>query len=98
MSGQSDVILQKLLNDAASRWKPGARLSPEAADTIRDFLPLYYRHTDPEEISDRSPEQICGAAEAHRAFGSERTPGRGKVRVYTPDLERDGWEQQPSVV
>ena len=98
MSGQSDVILQKLLKDAASQWKPGTRLSPEAADTVRRFLPLYYRHTDPEEISGRSPEQICGTAEAHRSFGAERTPGRAKVRVYTPDLERDGWEQQSSVV
>ena len=98
MSGQSDVILQKLLNDAASRWNPGTRLSPESADAIRGFLPLYYRHTDPEEISDRSPEQICGIAEAHRSFGAERTPGRAKVRVHTPDLERDGWEQQTSIV
>ncbi|GAA1469195.1 NAD-glutamate dehydrogenase [Nocardiopsis exhalans] len=98
MSGQSDVILQKLLNDAASRWTPGDRLSPEAADAVRRFLPLYYRHTDPEEISGRSPEQVCGTAEAHRSFGAERAPGRAKVRVYTPTLERDGWEQQTSIV
>ncbi|MEU3019607.1 NAD-glutamate dehydrogenase [Nocardiopsis sp. NPDC007018] len=98
MSGQSDVILQKLLSDAASRWNPGDRLSPEAADAVRGFLPLYYRHTDPEEISGRSPEQICWTAEAHRSFGAERVQGRAKVRVYTPTLEDDGWEQQTSVV
>ncbi|MBR8741297.1 NAD-glutamate dehydrogenase [Nocardiopsis sp. MG754419] len=98
MSGQSDVILHKLLDSAASRWNPGDRLGPEAADAVRRFLPLYYRHTDPEEISGRSPDQICGAAESHRTFGSERAPGRAKVRVHTPELERDGWEQQTSVV
>ncbi|MET9710844.1 NAD-glutamate dehydrogenase [Nocardiopsis alba] len=98
MSGQSDVILQKLLSDAASRWNPGTRLSPEAADEVRRLLPLYYRHTDPEEISGRGPEQICGTAAAHLSFGTERAQGRAKVRVYTPDLERDGWEQQTSIV
>ncbi|GAB3703988.1 NAD-glutamate dehydrogenase [Nocardiopsis oceani] len=98
MSGQSDVILQKLLSDAASRWNPGTRMSPEAADTVRRFLPFYYRHTDPEEISGRSPEQICGTAAAHRSFGAQRDQGRAKVRLYTPDLDRDGWEQQTSIV
>ncbi|WP_017570982.1 NAD-glutamate dehydrogenase [Nocardiopsis halotolerans] len=98
MSGQSDVHLQKLLSEAASKWSPGARISPEEADAVRRFLPVYYRHTDPEEISGRSPEQICGPAEAHRSFGAQRVPGRAKVRVYTPDAERDGWEQQTSVV
>ncbi|WP_433700001.1 NAD-glutamate dehydrogenase [Nocardiopsis sp. CA-288880] len=98
MTGQSDVILQKLLSEAAAKWSPGTRLSPEEADAVRRFLPLYYRHTDPEEISGRTPEQICGPAGAHRAFGTERTPGRAKVRVYTPAADRDGWEQQTSVV
>jgi glutamate dehydrogenase len=89
MSGQSDVILQKLLSDAASRWAPGDRLSPESADAVRRFLPLYYRHTDPEEISGRSPEQVCGTAGAHRSFGAERAPGRpgecrGLSRVERP--------------
>ncbi|OOC55296.1 MULTISPECIES: NAD-glutamate dehydrogenase [Nocardiopsis] len=98
MSGQSDVHLQKLLSDAAAKWSPGARISPEEADAVRRFLPVYYRHTDPEEISGRSPEQICGPAEAHLAFGTHRAPGRAKVRVYTPDAERDGWDQQTSVL
>lgn len=98
MSGQSDVQLQKLLSEAAAKWSPGARISPEEADAVRRFLPVYYRHTDPEEISGRSPEQICGAAEAHRSFGARRAAGRAKVRVYTPDAERDGWDQQTGVV
>ncbi|MBB6118738.1 NAD-glutamate dehydrogenase [Nocardiopsis algeriensis] len=98
MSGQSDVMLKKLLNDAAAQWSPGDRLSPEDADAVRRFLPLYYRHVDPEEIAGRTPAQICGPAEAHRALAAHRTPGRAKVRVYTPSADADGWEQQSSVV
>ncbi|GAB2493569.1 NAD-glutamate dehydrogenase [Nocardiopsis aegyptia] len=98
MSGPSDVILQKLLSDAAAKWSPRAGLSPEDADAVRRFLPFYYRHTDPEEISGRTPEQICGPAGAHRFFGAHRVPGRAKVRVYTPERTRDGWEQQTSIV
>ncbi|MFI6574390.1 NAD-glutamate dehydrogenase [Nocardiopsis sp. NPDC050513] len=98
MSGQSDVILQKLLSDAATRWSPGPRVSREETDAVRRFLPLYFRHTDPEEIAGRSPEQICGIAGAHRAFGAERVPGRAKVRVYTPTVEEHGWDQQTSIL
>ncbi|MEV2273941.1 NAD-glutamate dehydrogenase [Nocardiopsis sp. NPDC049922] len=98
MSGQSDVILQKLLSDAATRWSPGPRVSREEADAVRRFLPLYFRHTDPEEIAGRSPDQICGIARAHRAFGADRVPGRAKVRVYTPTVGEHGWEQQTSIL
>ena len=98
MSEQTDAILQKLLTDAAAQWSPGKRLGSEEVDKVRRFLPLYYRHTDPEELAGQSPEQICGAAEAHRAFAAERRPGRAKVRTYTPTQENDGWEQQNSVV
>ncbi|MFL1431028.1 MULTISPECIES: NAD-glutamate dehydrogenase [unclassified Nocardiopsis] len=98
MSGQSDGTLQQLLAEAATKWSPGPRLGADEAEAVRRFLPLYYRHTDPEEIAGRTPEQICGMAEAHRAFGAQRRPGRAKVRVHTPTLERDGWDSQTSIV
>ena len=98
MSGQSDVHLQKLLSDAAAKWSPKGDIGPEEADAVRNFLPVYYRHTDPEEINGRSPEQICGAVQAHHAFGAQRSLGRAKVRAYTPDAEQEGWEQPTSVV
>ncbi|MBE2999860.1 NAD-glutamate dehydrogenase [Nocardiopsis sp. HNM0947] len=98
MSGQSDAYLQKLLSDAAAAWSPGPGISAEEAEEVRRLLPLYYRHTDPDDIAGRSPEQLCGTAAQHRAFGSTRQPGRAKVRIYTPTLEEHGWDQQTSVV
>ena len=98
MSGQTDAYLQKLLSDAAAAWSPGPRVSAPEADEVRRLLPLYYRHTDPEDIAGRSPEQICGTVFQHRAFGSTRQPGRAKVRLHTPTEDEDGWEQQTSVV
>ncbi|WP_017612164.1 NAD-glutamate dehydrogenase [Nocardiopsis salina] len=98
MSGQSDAYLQKLLSDAAAAWSPGPGISAEEAEEVRRLLPLYYRHTDPDDIAGRSPEQLCGTAAQHRAFGSTRQPGRAKVRVYTPTADEHGWDQQTSVV
>ena len=98
MSGQSDAYLQKLLSDAAAAWSPGPGISAEEAEEVRRLLPLYYRHTDPDDIAARSPEQLCGTAAQHRAFGSTRQPGRAKVRVYTPTADEHGWDQQTSVV
>ncbi|MFV2197530.1 NAD-glutamate dehydrogenase [Nocardiopsis sp. LOL_012] len=98
MNGQTDVILQDLLSDAAAKWSPGPQAGPEDADAIRSFLPLYYRHADIDELAERTPDQICGAAAAHRAFADQRPTGRAKVRVYSPTLEQDGWELQASVL
>src|SRR5699024_208629 len=98
MSEQTDAILQKLLTDAAAQWSPGKRLGSEEVDEVRRFLPLYYRHTDPEELAGRSPEQICGAAEAHRAFAADRRPGRAKVRTCSPAQGSDGCDQPNSVI
>ncbi|GHD18237.1 NAD-glutamate dehydrogenase [Nocardiopsis kunsanensis] len=98
MSGQTDAYLQKLLSDAAAAWSPGPRISAPEADEVRRLLPLYYRHTDPDDLAGRSPEQICGTVVQHRAFGSTREPGRAKVRLYAPTEAEDGWDQQTSVV
>lgn len=98
MSGQTDAYLQKLLSDAAAAWSPGPQVSAPEADEVRRLLPLYYRHTDPEDLAGRSPEQICGTVVQHRAFGSTRQPGRAKVRLHAPTEDEDGWDQQTSVV
>ena len=98
MSGQSDGTLQQVLAEAAAKWSPAPRIDADEADAVRRFLPLYYRHADPEEIANRTPDQICGTARAHWAFGAQRRPGRAKVRVHTPTIETDGWDCGTSIV
>ncbi|CAM3831220.1 NAD-glutamate dehydrogenase [Nocardiopsis rhodophaea] len=100
MSGQSDAIQDQLLHDAATQWTAPNGGSADDHDTneLERFLRLYYRHVDPEELKERRPEEICGAAISHRQLAENRVQGRAKVRVHTPTQDRDGWEIGHTVV
>ncbi|MBB6170162.1 glutamate dehydrogenase [Nocardiopsis mwathae] len=100
MSGQPDTVQDQLLRDAATQWTaaPGGPSETDDPQRIERFLHLYYRHVDPEELKERSPAEICGAAMSHLRLAEHRLQGRAKVRVHTPAEDREGWERGQTVV
>src|SRR5690242_8016249 len=54
------------------------------------FVRSYFRGVGEEDLAERTPTVLAGAAMAHFAFGSERrTEGQSRVRVFNPERERD---------
>ncbi|RCV55916.1 NAD-glutamate dehydrogenase [Marinitenerispora sediminis] len=98
MSGQSDAVTDQLLHDAVTHWPERSDLSPANGDEAERFLRLYYRHVAPEELTERAPAEVCGAAMAHCQLAGYRPPGRARVRVYTPTQAEHGWDVGHSVV
>ncbi|MEU9868281.1 NAD-glutamate dehydrogenase [Actinomadura sp. NPDC048021] len=97
MSGMLDQAKDDLLRRAAEACarRPDARGDVEE---VLAYLRLYYRQVAREDLVERDPAAVCGAAMAHRALGEERPQGRAKVRVFTPTLEEDGWNPGRTVV
>ncbi|MYU22436.1 NAD-glutamate dehydrogenase [Streptomyces sp. SID8352] len=62
------------------------------------FLRRYYRHTAPEDLSDRDPVDVFGAAVSHYRLAENRPQGTANVRVHTPTVEENGWTCSHSVV
>lgn len=60
---------------------------PEWGDLIR----AYYRHVPPEDVADRSAEDLFGAVASHRELGASRPQGTAVVRVVTPTAAESGW-------
>ncbi len=58
---------------------------------VRDLLGAYYRHVAPEDLLDRSPEDVYGALASHYAVAASRPQGTATVRVVTPGLVDMGW-------
>jgi glutamate dehydrogenase len=56
-----------------------------------DLLRAYYRHVAPEEVAERSPEDLFGALASHRELASSRPQGTAAVRVVTPTSAGAGW-------
>ncbi|MGF0176043.1 NAD-glutamate dehydrogenase [Streptomyces sp. Marseille-Q5077] len=67
-------------------------------DTVLTFLQRYYLHTAPEDLTDRDPVDIFGAAYSHYRLAENRPQGTANVRVHTPTVEENGWTCSHSVV
>ncbi|EDY61239.2 MULTISPECIES: NAD-glutamate dehydrogenase [Streptomyces] len=74
--------------------------TPDTPDneTVLAFLQRYYLHTAPEDLADRDPVDIYGAALSHFRLGETRPQGTANVRVHTPTVEENGWTCTHSVV
>ncbi|MFF3496554.1 NAD-glutamate dehydrogenase [Streptomyces sp. NPDC002795] len=67
-------------------------------DSVLAFLQRYYLHTAPEDLSDRDPVDVFGAAHSHYRLAENRPQGTANVKVHTPTVEENGWTCSHSVV
>ncbi|WTW95128.1 NAD-glutamate dehydrogenase [Streptomycetaceae bacterium NBC_01309] len=62
------------------------------------LLRRYYRHTAPDDLVERDPVDVYGAAISHCRLAASRPQGTAKVRVYTPTVEENGWASGHTVI
>ncbi|HTU85996.1 MAG TPA: NAD-glutamate dehydrogenase [Solirubrobacteraceae bacterium] len=74
------------------------RLPSEQATPCEAFTRQYYQWVPPEDLADRNPLDLYGAAVAHWNLAQQRAPGEAKVRVYNPDFEQHGWQSPHTVI
>ncbi|MEV6051035.1 NAD-glutamate dehydrogenase [Streptomyces sp. NPDC052107] len=67
-------------------------------ESMLAFLQRYYLHTAPEDLTDRDPVDVFGAAVSHYRLAENRPQGTANVRVHTPTVEENGWTCSHSVV
>ncbi|WP_405840635.1 NAD-glutamate dehydrogenase [Streptomyces sp. NBC_01518] len=67
-------------------------------ETVLAFLQRYYLHTAPEDLADRDPVDVFGAAFSHYRLAETRPQGTANVRVHTPTVEENGWTCSHTVV
>ncbi len=80
------------------RIEQAAALADRSVDRPRELLARYYRHLSGDDLLDRRPEDLVGAALSHRALAMDRLPGQTKVRVFTPSVEQEGWATGHTVI
>src|SRR4051812_35143750 len=67
-------------------------------DELRPFLARYYRHVPVEDLAERDPIDLAGAALSHRLLAGARPQGVANVRVFTPTVDEFGWTSGHTVV
>jgi glutamate dehydrogenase len=75
-----------------------AKVAPAQRAVIEEFVQRYFGQVDPEELAERQPADLYGAALSHWNFARKREPGRAKVRAFNPTIEEHGWQSTHTVV
>ena len=73
-------------------------LKGRKASAAGHFVHTYYSNVPPQDLLQRSPADLWGAASSHRKLASSRARRQTKVRVYTPRAEQHGWSSTHTVV
>ncbi len=85
-----DDAKQQLL-DQATQLAEGRKGRAADPATTRKLLQLYYRHSAPEDLVERSPVDIYGAAMSQYRLASRRPQGTAALHVFTPSVEDNEW-------
>ncbi len=96
MAVKTESLEAELLDSVCERIRE--RVTGHDAAQAEAFARHYYHWVPPEDLADRSPDDLYGAALAHWRLALERAPGEAKIRVYNPDPDRDGWSSPHTVV
>jgi len=93
------------LIERIARTRPGTQRGPSAASDAalyremqQRFLRTYFRGVGEEDLAERAPATLAGAARSHLELGWRRAPGQSLVRIFNPDRERDGFESPHTLV
>ena len=92
MSAHNDVAeIIESLRTIASERRPTDRL-------LQEFLGVYYSDVPSDDADARRLNAAYAAAVAHLELGRTRRHDQTLVQVLSPDLERDGWETDRTIL
>ena len=76
----------------------GERLGHEPSPSILEFVRQLFHWVPEQDLSEREPEDLAGMALSQYELARDRAAGEAKVRVYNPEVERDGWSSSHTAI
>ncbi|HNI70275.1 MAG TPA: NAD-glutamate dehydrogenase, partial [Marmoricola sp.] len=56
-----------------------------------DFARAVFKNVDPEDLAERTPEELYGAVQAQLRLAQHLPQGKAQVRIFTPTVAANGW-------
>ena len=69
-----------------------------AVQQLGEFVRQYFGQVDTEDLAERQPADLYGAALSHWSFARKREPGQTKVRVFNPSIAEHGWQSTHTII
>jgi len=76
----------------------GTRTAASERTMFTTFCQGYFRLADPEDVCERSAEDLYGMVHSHLQFARQRAPGGPKLRVLNPSLQDTGFGSRHTIV
>lgn len=89
MAGTIPAARQHLIDAIADEVRRHRTVLPPKA--LVAFINSYYRGVDEDDLREAGAKTLAMAAISHVELGKQRRHGQPIVRVWNPDVERDGW-------
>src|ERR1700761_9058805 len=74
------------------------RLGREPSTACEEFVRQLFHWVPAQDLNERTADDLAGMALAQNGLGARCAPREGKVRVYNPDPDRDGWSSTHTAV
>jgi glutamate dehydrogenase len=74
------------------------KLPKKQAKLLSAFVPQYFAIAPMDELARRSVGDLSQALLSHWNLIFKRKPGECKIRVYNPELKKDGWESVHTII
>src|SRR5688572_17003516 len=74
------------------------KLPKKQAKLLSAFVPQYFAIAPMDELARRSVGDLSQALLSHWNLIFKRKSGECKIRVYNPDLKKDGWESVHTII
>nr|MBP6776636.1 NAD-glutamate dehydrogenase [Piscinibacter sp.] len=75
-----------------------AKVAVPQQATLEAFVLRYFGQVDPEDLAEREPADLYGAAMSHWNFAHRREPGQARVRAFNPSIAEHGWQSTHTVL
>ncbi|HEX7329666.1 MAG TPA: NAD-glutamate dehydrogenase [Casimicrobiaceae bacterium] len=75
-----------------------ARVAADQRKALQAFIARYYAQVDSEDLAERLPADLYGAALSHWNFARRREAGHARVRVFNPTIEEHGWQSKHTII
>ncbi len=74
------------------------RMPGEQAEAAARFVANYYQEVDPDDLAERSVDDLYGAVLSHWHFIQRLGDGLPKLRVYNPNVPEHGWQSSHTII
>ncbi|MFY7697249.1 MAG: NAD-glutamate dehydrogenase [Legionella sp.] len=83
-----EAVIEKILE----------KMQPEQAKNCAEFARQFYSRVAIDDLLETEVDDLYGAIVNFWTLIEHRAPDEAKIRIYNPDLERDGWQTSHTVV